>query len=263
MTALVLIITAVSCSWNVSGAIASGDFRHRWAARDTFVYVTDRTIALNESYSFLVLTDAHLTDDDSRGLEKIAQEIAGGGDSFVVITGDITDGGKSAEIRKFIKIAETFGVPCYPVIGNHDIFSGNWSNWKDLIGSTVYRIDSTQATFLFLDSANAFFGSNQLEWLESNLKTAKKNTFVFTHCNLFTDSIVNIQQLTDIRERARIMGILDGKCRALFMGHVHKQMENTAGGVRYITLQDFKTKGTYCRVSVTPQKISYSFHSIY
>jgi 3',5'-cyclic AMP phosphodiesterase CpdA len=162
-------------------------------------------------------------------------------------------------VQKFIEIAGTLDVPCYPVIGNHDIYFGNWPVWRELIGSTRYRIDHSNTTLFILDSANAAFGASQLNWLRDELPTAQTHVFVFTHANLFVYTPGDIEQLTDTRERARIMSILKGRAGAMFMGHVHQRIIREAGGVKYITIEDFKDNSTYCRVHVSGGGISYEF----
>jgi predicted phosphodiesterase len=222
----------------------------------------DFRLELNDDFSFLVLSDVHITGNDTNGLEKIAEIIAEHGDSFVVITGDITQSGKKTELESFVQTAESFNVSCYPVIGNHDIYFENWKEWEKIIGSTIYRIDGKNITLIMLDSANASFGSDQLNWLETQLETAKDHTFVFTHANLFTEKATSLQQLTDFRERARIMSLLDGNCDAYFAGHVHEQLTTEAGGVRYVTLNDFKSNKTYCRVTISSGSVRYEIKSM-
>ena len=181
---------------------------------------------------------------------------------FVVITGDITHGGHRREVQQFIDIARSLGVPCYPVAGNHDIYFGNWRIWKELIGSTCYRINGGGATLLMMDSANAYFGAEQISWLEGELRKSTGRVFVFTHVNLFVESLLNEQQFTDIRERARITSLLKGRCDAMFAGHVHKRIVKEMGGVRYITAEDYRDHKTYCRVSVSPDGIRWEFKTL-
>jgi predicted phosphodiesterase len=85
---------------------------------------------------------------------------------------------------------------------------------------------SSGNTTLFLpDNANASFGNEQLEWLEAERRTAGKNTFVFCHDNFFVEaSPPDVEQITDIRKRARVMALLRGHCDVLFMGHLHKRI---------------------------------------
>jgi 3',5'-cyclic AMP phosphodiesterase CpdA len=225
---------------------------------------------LEDEYTFIVLTDTHIENGNAVGLEKIIEVIKeekeqGQKIKFVVITGDITQNGSKEDIGKFIEIAhalEESGIPCYPVIGNHDIYFGNWSNWKEYIGSTYYRIDSSGTTLFFLDSANAYFGKKQLDRLENEIKTAEERVFVFSHANLFVESPIDIQQFTDVRERARILSILKGHCDIMFTGHVHRRILNEVGGVKYITIEDYRSSRIYCQVNVNKKGIDYSFHKL-
>jgi 3',5'-cyclic AMP phosphodiesterase CpdA len=232
--------------------------------KDTFIYLddSDRQLALNEDFSFIVLGDVHTTEKGTNGLDALAEVMAENGDSFIVVNGDITQSGKENELEAFLQTADSFNIPCYPVIGNHDIYFGDWKVWKKMIGSTVYRIDAGNTTLIMLDSANSSFGVEQLKWLKKQLNTSGARTFVFTHANLFTSGGGEFQQLSDFRERARIMSLLEGKCTAFFSGHSHTRDITETGGVRYITLEDFKSNGTYCRVKISSGKVSYEIKSI-
>jgi UDP-2,3-diacylglucosamine pyrophosphatase LpxH len=216
-----------------------------------------------------MVADTHIEDGNAYGLEKLADLVDGdSGIKFVIVIGDITQNAKKKDFDKFFEIAEALrnnpnnAVPCYPVIGNHDIYFGNWPHWRDSIGSTRYRIDSDETTLFVLDSANAFFGKAQLDWLERELKTARPRVFVFTHSNLFSTGTVSIQQTTDVSERARILAILKGRCDYMFMGHVHSRQLKEAGGVKYLSIDAFVDSGIYCRVTVKPAGISHSFEKL-
>jgi len=255
-----------SCSNDLLGIFRSNDLDERLEEKNNFRYLTDKELKpdFGDEYSFVIVSDIHIEDGDAFGLEKLKKVVddSHGKIKFLVATGDITQNGAEEDIQKFFEIAVTLGIPCYPVIGNHDIYFKNWSNWKNLIGSTRYRVDSRDTTMFFLDSANAFLGKEQLDWLESEIKTAGKNTFVFTHSNLFVDSLVMLQQFTDVRERARVMSILKDRCDIMFMGHMHKRVIREAGGVEYVMIEDFQTKGVYCLVTVKGENISYSFGEV-
>jgi 3',5'-cyclic AMP phosphodiesterase CpdA len=246
------------------GLFYSTGINERLLSKNAFNYLDDADLhrELNENFSFIVLSDTHITKTNSNGLERLAEIIAENGDSFVVITGDITQSGKQAELESFIQIANSFNVPCYPIIGNHDVYFGNWDVWNKMIGSTLYRVDLGTATLIMLDSANASFGNEQLNWLESQLRTTEKNTFVFTHANLFTSGGGELQQFSDIRERARLMSLLNGKCTAFFSGHSHEYITKNTEGTSYLTLKDFINDGAYCRVTVSPNGVTYEIKSL-
>lgn len=251
------------CSNDLLGLFFSTDINDRWRARNTFNFLSyeDRNILLGDSYSFIVVTDPHIHNRNAFGLERL-KDIIDDDIKFVVINGDITQNGKQEDLEKFIQIANSLGVPCYPVAGNHDVYFGNWHVWKKLIGSTCYSVNGDSATLLILDSANAFFGARQLDWLEKELSKAKGRVFVFSHVNLFVGNPFNIQQFTDVRERARITSLLKGRCDIMFMGHSHQRLIREIGGVKYITIEDFRDNTVYCQVWVTEDGIRWEFKKL-
>jgi 3',5'-cyclic AMP phosphodiesterase CpdA len=248
------------CKVDFFGLFVSSDVDDRLESKNTFHFLTDadRNLSLGAGYSFLTLTDTHIEGGDAHGLEKLKGHIAQS-DKFVVVTGDITQDGRRGDVKQFLEIAKALGIPCYPVIGNHDIFFNNFSNWRDLIGSTSYRIDHSNTTLFILDSANASLGAGQIGWLQDELGQTRGRVFVFTHANLFVENPLDIGQLTETRERARLLSILKGRADAVFMGHLHKRFIQNAGGVAYIVTEDFRDNRTYCRVSVSETGFSYEF----
>jgi predicted phosphodiesterase len=256
------VICLTGCRVDLFGLFGSTDINARMKERDNFKFLTgdDRNLLLGDEYSFIVLTDTHIEDGNTWGLENLKNVIeADGNIKFAVIVGDITQYGEANDIQKFIDIARSLNVPFYPVIGNHDVYFGNWPHWKDLIGSTCYRINGGAATLFFLDSANACFGREQLDWLEREMKTAEGRVFVFSHANIFVESPVDIQQFTDTKERARLISILRNRVSMMFMGHIHTRTTNVAGNVQYISIEDYRDNRTYCIVSVGKAGINLQF----
>jgi predicted phosphodiesterase len=258
-----------ACDVDLAGLFVSSDPDERFEARNTFHFLTEaeRGLSLPPEYSFIVVSDTHIEGGNAHGLEKIRDAAAAGGDKFVAVTGDITQNGRREDLEKFIEIAgslRAIGVPCYPVIGNHDVYFDNWPNWRDLNGSSTYRVGGpgSSTTLFVLDSANGSFGRDQIDWLGEGLKSAGPHVFIFTHANLFTKELTDIEQITDNRERARLLSLLDGRCDALFAGHVHNRIVRKAGGVNYITLEDYRSNKTYCRVFVKPSGISWEFKKL-
>jgi predicted phosphodiesterase len=261
---LVSLFALAACSVDLLGLFGSNDLDIRLADRNTFHFLTeeDRNLSLGDTYSFIVLTDTHIENGDARDFEALKQAVDPSV-AFVVVLGDVTQSGKGEDVQKFIDGAKTLGVPCYPVLGNHDIYFNNWHNWRDRIGSSSYRINGSTATLFILDTANAFYGDDQLKWLARELKTAGDRVFLFTHTNIFVESLADLQQHTDVRERARVMSVLEGRCDGMFTGHAHKRIIKNAGGVQYISIEDFKTNKTYCRVQVSPGGIQYRFEKLF
>jgi predicted phosphodiesterase len=267
MSGLFCLLSA--CNFDFLGLFYSSDLDERLAECDNFQFLNagQRSLSLGNNYSFIVLTDTHIEDGDAFGLEGIKDVIAADSEiKFIVVLGDITQYGSRRDVSKFTEIFadiwNSHSVPCYPVIGNHDIYFNNWPIWKDHIGSTRYKITGGGTTLFILDSANAFFGMEQLNWLEREIKNTSGRVFVFTHSNLFEDNPFNIQQLSDVNERDRIMSILKNKCDIMFMGHTHERRENKAGDVKYINVDGFRDTKVYCLVSVTSAGVSYTFKKL-
>jgi len=263
MSSLFYLLSA--CNVDFLGFFYSNDLDERLAERDNFKYLSQEqmSLSLGDEYSFIVLTDTHIEDGNAFGLEALADVIAADSKiKFVTFLGDITQYGSQKDVKKFIDISKTFNVPCYPVIGNHDIYFGNWHVWKDLIGSTRYKINGGETTLFILDSANAFFGKEQLDWLQKELKNTSGRVFVFTHSNLFVNDPLDIQQLSDMKERARITSMLKNKCDIMFMGHSHERRFNEVGKVKYVNIEDFKDTKVYCLVSVTGKGVTYTFKKL-
>ena len=255
------------CDADLPGLVIANDLDERLKEKNNLKFLKERiwtALTLEDEYKFIVLSDTHIEDGNAFGLEKLSNiTIADAAIKYVVITGDITQRGDETDIKTFIKIANSLGVPCYPVAGNHDVYLRDrnkkvgWNVWKNYIGSTSYRIDSGSTTLFILDTANSFFGKDQLDWLEREIKNTKKNVFVFSHSTLFIEGPADMQQMTDTKERARILSILRGRCDVMFMGHLHKHLVNEAGNVKYISLASFIEEKMYYLVTVTPKGVTY------
>jgi len=260
------ICVTVSCNVDLFGLLTSTDLDERLKEKNNFKFLSgeDRTAAvLGDEYSFIVITDIHTEGGNANGLEKIQTVIEGNTEiKFAVFCGDLTQNGSEQDVKKILEIARSLAIPVYPVIGNHDIYSGNWSVWKKLIGSTSYRVKRGGADLFILDSANSFLGKQQLDWLANELKSSHGRVFVFSHHNLFVGSAVNIQQQADTRERARLISLLKGKCDMMFTGHSHKRLIKEAGGTLYVNIEDFISNKTYCLVKVSKTGISYDFKKL-
>jgi len=266
---ILLCFAVFGCDVDMGGLFGSTDLDIRLKEKNTFKFLKGKDIfpAFGDEYSFIVLTDIHIKDGNAYGLENIKTVIEGNPEiKFAVFCGDITQKGAERDLIKFIEITGNLPIPVYPVIGNHDIYFGNWSVWEKLIGSTSYRINGDSATLFILDSANGFWGKQQIGWLENELKSAHGKAtgrvFIFSHHNLFVGSTGSIQQFADTKERARIVSLLSGKCDMMFTGHSHERLINEAGGTLYVNIEDFTRSKTYCLISVNKTGISYEFKKL-
>jgi predicted phosphodiesterase len=271
---LAIVGFTMGCDYvDLAGLFVSHELNERLEQKDNFIYLSedDRnmkvTPAITGDFSFIVMTDTHIENGDTKDVKKIKDKITEHDAKFVVILGDITQNGAEKDIIAAAKFMDELSVPCYPVIGNHDVYFNNWSEgWGKHIGSTRYKVsDGTNVTLFILDSANAFFGKSQVDWLERELKTAKGTVFVLTHSDLFVLPKIKIQQLYDPAERARVMSLLrdnNDKCKMMLMGHSHERVEKEFGDVKYISTEDYKDFQVYMLVTVKNGIVSREFHSL-
>jgi predicted phosphodiesterase len=272
LTIIPVILTAVSCRPEITGLFASPDFSERESSWDGNIMAQNKTPYFGPSYSFIVAADTHIKEggtppDYGERYARLKNHLLPS-DRFIVVAGDCTDAGNRAQIKKFRAISENMGRPVYPVLGNHDIYHSGFPNWKELIGSSVYRIDGDSAMLLMLDSANGTLGARQIDWVKKNMaarNAGQKNVFVFSHMNLFTAesfSLNSLEQLTDIRERARLLSLFSGKAAMVFTGHTHLRVLHKAGGVDYVSVEAFRDTGAFVRVYVDGGGVRYTFEKV-
>jgi len=146
--------------------------------------------------------------------------------------------------------------PFYPVVGNHDITHNGWALWSNIFHSSFYDVwvlvdDTPGATvydhFIFLDTASGTLGKEQVNLIEEGLVddkyleefdgTTTRNTFVFSHTNIFRPSSLQFAS-TFAREESFFLlnKFVEWNADIVFCGHVHKWDEQEVGGVNYITL---------------------------
>jgi predicted phosphodiesterase len=146
--------------------------------------------------------------------------------------------------------------PFYPVVGNHDITHNGWALWSNIFHSSFYDVyvyvgrwdgEYVYDHFIFLDTASGTLGKEQVNLIEEGLVDDKyaaendgirtRNTFVFSHTNIFRPSSMQFAS-TFAREESFFLlnKFVEWEADIVFCGHVHKWDEQEVGGVNYITL---------------------------
>ena len=144
--------------------------------------------------------------------------------------------------------------PFFPVVGNHDITHNGWALWSNIFHSSFYeidiivRLDDGEVAFdhlIFLDSASGTLGKTQIDLINQGILDGKyddgttmyRNTFVFTHTNIFRPQFF---EFASTFTREENMFLLDQfnkwNVTCVFCGHVHTWDERNFNGVHYLTL---------------------------
>jgi len=150
-------------------------------------------------------------------------------------------------------------MPFYPVVGNHDITHNGWALWSNVFHSSFYEVlvivnydPLVWDRFIFLDTASGTLGAEQVklieedgfvlrEYLESNIR----NTFVFSHTNIFRPSSLQFASTFAREETFFLLNqFKEWDASIVFCGHVHKWDEQEVNGVRYITLDSMSERNS-------------------
>lgn len=159
-------------------------------------------------------------------------------------------------------------MPFYPVVGNHDITHNGWALYNRLFKTSFYeftvKVGEEYDRFIFLDSANGTLGNFQIEQIEDGVfwrdKKEIRNTFTFTHTNIFRPSYTEFAS-TYCREELYYLldKLADWNTTIAFWGHVHAWDDRNFGDVRHITMNsmnfvDHPNGGDNLLVRVTVKK---------
>lgn len=147
--------------------------------------------------------------------------------------------------RNYCQAWENWNLPFHPVVGNHDITHNGWALFCDQFKTSFYeftvKVGESYDRFIFLDSANGTLGNFQIERIEEKaLRDDYKeirNTFVFTHTNIFRPALNEFASTYCREELYYILNKLsEWNTTIAFWGHVHAWDDRMFGEVRHITM---------------------------
>lgn len=126
------------------------------------------------------LSDLHFGAADPNALEALKEAVSGAGPDLVVITGDITQAGRSREFAEASHYFKRFEAPLFILPGNHDApvyslplrFIDPWKRFREAFGAqTDAVIHLSGATVVGLNSARR--ASPSLDWSRGQLSQAQ------------------------------------------------------------------------------------------
>lgn len=222
-----------------------------------------------DTYNFYSCSDSHLNDDNSRLVAYITAERNDPQAAFSAIVGDIAN--ESGErpyalcdsAMLFDAMTQAKNDPCFPIIGNHDVYFDCAEHYKNYFHTSTYTLTvktlgGHQDLFLFLDSGNGTHGSRQLEWLESQLanRNQYRHCFVISHNWLFRTSYnyttTPAANLPEDEQYAFMNLMSSNEVDMVVMGHFHYTDAKFFNGVQYVmtdNLNEDKEKASYMVVT--------------
>jgi len=207
-------------------------------------------------FSFIQISDSHIgfnkeANPDVTATLQVAVDRINSSEAtpdFLLHTGDISQLSKASEfdtaqqVLKGAKAGKIFFVP-----GEHDVLTDDGEQYLDLFGKDTkgkgwYSFDHKGAHFIGLVNVLdlkagglGFLGSDQLEWLEDDVKRLKSSTpiIVFAHIPLWS---IYPDWGWGTDDSAQALGYLKrfGSVSVL-NGHIHQVMQKVEGNVTFHT----------------------------
>ncbi|MBR1481302.1 MAG: metallophosphoesterase [Paludibacteraceae bacterium] len=238
---------------------------------------------LNEEYPVYVCTDSHV-DSTTRNLGKFLHAFHHDMKSPLAIhLGDLINAQGNyprfdsawrasyyAPTEEFMKVQPE---RLFLTAGNHDIYFGQWEQFRQYFKTSTYWFDTQTASgkvldlFICLDSSEGTLGVKQLAWLEQVLQQARgknyRHVVVFTHTHMFKQDASQGHTSNYVMEETyRITGLMSKYGVDMYWsGHDHSREVTQYGGVTYIivdAIQDPEEKPAYM-VATMGEKIGYRF----
>lgn len=231
-----------------------------------------------DNYTFYSCSDSHINDDNSRLAKYITIERNDPEAVFSIIAGDLAnESGEGPFIladsaMMFDPLTQAANDPCFPIIGNHDVYFDCAKFYKQHFHTSTYTVTVNTVSglkdlFIFLDSGNGTHGRRQLDWLEEQLshRTEYRYCFVISHNWLFrttynytTTPAANLPE----DEQYAFMDLMSRNAvDMVIMGHFHYRDVKTFAGVKYVmtdNLNDGKTEPSYLVVGCA-DKVTYEY----
>ena len=236
------------------------------------------SLSVQENYVFYAATDPHIN-ETARNLNTFNDALRNDSEAaFGVVLGDCIDVRdnlpKYLEVLAYNPDRHAYDHEIYHVLGNHDLFFKGWTNFKELIGPSVFWFEVSFASgkdiYISLDTATGTLGRKQTEWFRSFLTEKRedyRHCIILTHTNLFyTD---NSQSSSGNMPMEEVYSLLDflgkHKVSLVLQGHDHYREDLTYDNVRYTvlgTIKDESDSPEYLKLNVSDEGITFDWQLI-
>jgi len=204
-------------------------------------------ISGNSPFSFLVVGDPHFgasyaaTSDVLDAFSALARSKDANGKpyAFVLYIGDDTNSGIRVEYEGFQAWASSMkdsdGKPLqwYSAVGNHDLYNGGWSLFKEYMGPSFFRLSVGDYSLYVVDSGQGTLGDYQIGELTSEFAADPKPKIVFSHYPVYAASdVLYYYRLSNPREVAELLDLFaQSDVKLIIAGHWHYLAHESIGSM--------------------------------
>ena len=175
---------------------------------------------------------------------------------------------------RFNDMTQAKNDPCFPVLGNHDLYFDCAKFYKQYFHTSTYTVTvktvgGFQDLFILLDSGNGTFGRRQTQWLEEQLEhrddyrhcvVISHNWLFRTSYNYTTTPAAHLPQ----DEQYAFMDLMSrNNVDLVLMGHFHMREQRQFGGVKYVMTDNLNDGGKPSYLVVTiGEKVTYDYEDL-
>ena len=201
-----------------------------------------------DNYRVYACTDIHCGDSSHNYKAFVRQLRSDGQAAMGLILGDIADQNGAiptvAAATQYDPAVHTYNVPVAAIAGNHDLFFGQWDDFKRCFGSSTYTLTvvtpNYRDLFIMLDSGGGCHGRTQMDWLRNALKERNnyRHVVVCTHVNILrTDLSQFVSGNLPLEETYELLDLLASHdVQLCLQGHDHHRDVSRYGSAEYLTL---------------------------
>lgn len=231
----------------------------------------------SDDYRVYIGSDVHIVNTANNLKQLITAERNDPKAIASIILGDfVTKKGTmhiAKEAMKFDSNIQAKNDTVFTVVGNHDTYFNQWSDYLKLFNSSTYyfsvKTPNAYDLFIILDSANGTLGHSQMEWLKQVLKEKRssyRHCIIGTHSNFFRNYVpLMLSGNYTMEETLEFTNLAStNKVDVVFQGHHHGKDFIQYDKVEYIlieTLQDEEKDAGYLVVNIS-DKITYDSKKI-
>jgi predicted phosphodiesterase len=194
------------------------------------------TVGNLDNYVFVVISDTHfVAEADPPAAGRLSAFLSSEGAEFVIVPGDLADAGLPEEYARYAAWTADLdldGFPVYSAIGNHDLYNGGWSTFRQTVGASYYSFVIGTRSFYVLDSGNGTLGREQIAMLRDAFAGDLNPKVVVTHYPLYDGDDSQYYELTNTAERAALVDLYARSGVDLLLeGHTHALNHTTIGPI--------------------------------
>lgn len=229
-------------------------------------------VLTKDDYKVYFGTDMHV-DSTWRNTTKFAQAAQADTECpFAIVLGDVINA--MDNYPNFLAGMAPLSKRWFCTAGNHDIYYGQWKEYLQYIGSSVYSFQvitpSAKDLYICLDSSDGTLARKQFAWLKETLESAQEKSYrhiiVFTHTHMFKHDSTQGHISNYVLEETYAITDLLGKYGVdwYVSGHAHSRNITDFKGVKYIivdTLQDPVEEAAFM-VATVGRQLQYEYINI-